>query len=193
MQYAVILGFLVNFWGNYVYLRDTLKGKTKPNRVSHFLWTLSGMIAFFASVAQGAGWAALPVFVTGSWALITLLASFWNPQAYWRTCPLDWVCGALSLGALVAWHVTQNANWALVLAILSDGLAALPTMVKAWTHPYTETPESYATGAFNAFTSFLAAKLWTFGELAFPTYYFLSCLLIFSVIMIRRASLKEEA
>jgi len=53
---------------------------------------------------------------------------------------------------------------------MSDGLAAVPTLVKAWTHPETETGIPYSTGLFNALTGFAAIPVWVFSQFAFPVY-----------------------
>ncbi|KKT58129.1 MAG: hypothetical protein UW52_C0064G0012 [Candidatus Gottesmanbacteria bacterium GW2011_GWA1_44_24b] len=36
------------------YVRDTLRGKTKPERASWFIWATLGAIAFFSQLAKGA-------------------------------------------------------------------------------------------------------------------------------------------
>jgi hypothetical protein len=51
----VILGIIVGFIGSLSYLIDTIKGKTKPNRVTWFLWALAPLIAFTAEIKQGVG------------------------------------------------------------------------------------------------------------------------------------------
>ncbi|HYA77102.1 MAG TPA: hypothetical protein VEF91_00125 [Verrucomicrobiae bacterium] len=71
---------------------------------------------------------------------------------------------------MVLWYVTKNPNVAIAFAIASDGLAAIPTLTKAWCHPETESAWPYIVGVFNALTSFGAATMWTFSDYAFPLY-----------------------
>jgi hypothetical protein len=40
--------------------------------------------------------------------------------------------------ALILWWITKEPNIAIMLAILSDILAAIPTLVKTWKFPETE-------------------------------------------------------
>jgi hypothetical protein len=71
---------------------------------------------------------------------------------------------------------------AIVFAIASDASAAIPTLIKAWKHPETETVDVYTTGLFNALTSFAAIKVYGFSAYAFPTYLVvINSFLIFSV------------
>lgn len=170
LQYFVFLGAAVNIGGAFFYIRDTLHGKTKPNRVTWLFWSLAPLIAAAAAFSDGVGWAVLPVFMAGFGPLLIFIASFVNPNSYWKLGPLDYGCGALSLLALALWGITKEPNIAIAFAIASDGLAAVPTLIKSWNHPETESAVAYTTGLFNSLTSFAAIKLWGFSELAFPIY-----------------------
>lgn len=54
-QNFVILGVTIGFAGNLTYIKSTLEGKTRPNRVSWFMWTLAPYIAFAAQLHEGVG------------------------------------------------------------------------------------------------------------------------------------------
>ncbi len=170
MEYLVVLGAFVNLGGASIYVWDTLKGRSQPNRVSFFLWALAPMIAVVAALVQGVTWAVLPGFIAGFGPLLVLLASFRNKNAIWKLGPFDWACGALSLAALLLWLITKNPNIAILFAILSDGAACVPTLKKGWTHPESETIWLYVTGIFSATTGILVAKNMGFSEIAFPVY-----------------------
>jgi hypothetical protein len=66
---------------------------------------------------------------------------------------------------------------------VSDALAAVPTLTKAWHNPETESAWPFIIGVFSPLTSFLAATTWAFSELAFPTYLIvINILLVFSML-----------
>jgi hypothetical protein len=80
------------------------------------------------------------------------------------------------------WYVTQNPNVAIVFAIISDALAAIPTIRKAWRNPQTEFRWPFVVGVFSPLTSFLVATNLAFSEIAFPAYLVaINILLVFSV------------
>ena len=177
----MLAGAAMNATGSLRYIRDTLKGTTKPNRVTYFMWAIAPLIATAASVSRGVTWAAVPVFMSGFCPLMVFLSSFANRDAYWKLGPLDYICGVFSALALILWVVTQQPTIAIVLAIASDGLAAVPTLIKAWSFPETETGISYVLAFLSASTSFAAVQRWTFIECGFPLYLIiLSALLSFS-------------
>jgi hypothetical protein len=170
LQYLVIIGAIVNLVGAASYIKETLRGKTKPNRISWLFWTISPLIATAAALVNGVRWAALPVFVSGFGPLLVLLASFVNKKSYWKLEKFDYACGIFSGMALVLWFITKEPTVAIAFAIASDGFAAIPTLIKLWKYPETETANAYVAGLFSSLTSFAAVGIWSFSSVAFPVY-----------------------
>lgn len=168
--YLVFLGALVQIAGIYVYIKQTLKGETKPNRVTWLMWSIAPLIGTAAAISDGVGLAILPVFMSGFAPLLVFIASFKNKKAYWKLERFDYICGALSILALILWAISKQPIIAIIFSIAADLFAAVPTFVKSWKHPQTESVEAYSTGIFNALTSFFALKTFAFSELAFPIY-----------------------
>jgi hypothetical protein len=182
IQYLVLLGAAINIWGAVVYIRDTLKGETKPNRVTWLMWGVAPLIGVTAAFVEGARWVLLPALTTGLCPLIVFAVSFVNPNAYWKLTKFDYICGALSIAALVGWAVTSEPLVAVALAILADFFAGVPTFIKAWQYPETETGFAYTTAFFAMLTSFAALQTWTFAEYGFPGYLvFANLLLMFAI------------
>lgn len=182
LQYLVFLGAAVNLTVTSLYIREMVRGNTKPNRVSYLLWTLAPFIGTAAALADGARWAVLPVFISGFAPLMVLVASYANPKAYWKLETFDYLCGACSLLALVLWGITKEPLIALMLAILSDGFALIPTLIKSWRYPETEYGLSYVGSIFSGLTAFFAIQSWVISEYAFPMYIvFANSLLCFAI------------
>jgi len=170
MQYLVFLGAVIQIIGIWAYIRDMLRGRTKPNRITWLGWATSPLIATAAALSSGAGWSVLPTFMTGLLPLIVFTLSFFVKKAYWKLGHFDYLCGVFSVLALASWYLTSNPAIAVVFAILADGSAALPTLVKAWKHPETETPLVYFLGVVAVLTTFAAVSSVNFASLGFPVY-----------------------
>ncbi len=168
------------------YIRETVQGKTKPNRVTWLLWSIAPLIGSAAAFSDGVRLATLPVLITGVVPLIVLVASFVNKESYWKLEKTDYVCGLFSVLALVLWRVTDDPVVAITFAIVSDALAALPTVVKSWRFPETESIEVYVTAIFGNATSFFVLKTGDFSEIAFPIYLVSINLLIFFALYRKR-------
>lgn len=191
-KYLVLFGVALQFVGVFSYIRSILRGETKPNKVTWFMWSVAPLIATVAALNKGVEWAAIPVFMSGFGPFLIFIGSFFNPQAYWKLGVFDYLCGVFSLLALVLWWITKESNIAIALAIMSDGAAALPTLKKAWAHPESETAAPFVTGLFGAFTGIITIPVWVFPQYAFPAYLMcMNTLLIFSIC--RKKMFKSHA
>jgi len=108
LQYIVLLGAVANLAGGFVYIKATLRGETKPNRVTWLIWSVAPLIATVAGLSDGVRWAVLPVFMSGFVPLLVFIVSFVNPKSYWKLEKFDYICGACSILALVLWGITKE-------------------------------------------------------------------------------------
>jgi len=181
-QYMVLLWVVAQLYGIFFYIKATIKGETKPNRVSWLMRSIAPLIASGAALSDGVRRAALPVFMSGFWPLLIFLSTFVNRKSYRKLEKFDYICGACSILALVLRWITKEPMVAIWFAIASDGFAAVPTIIKSLKHPHTESAIAYTTWLFNALTSFFAMRTFGAAELAFPIYLvFVDSLLMFSV------------
>ncbi|HSW98342.1 MAG TPA: hypothetical protein VLF71_00735 [Candidatus Saccharimonadales bacterium] len=176
----------VNLVGCISYAKDTLAGRTKPNRVGWGLWAAAPLIAFAAELSQGVGWQSLITLSSGLGPLMVLTISFATKKAYWKLRPFDWFCGGLSLIALVLWAVTGKGDVAILFSICADVFACLPTLTKAYHHPETERALTFWFGVVGTAISLLTIAHWTFANYAFPVYLLVANVVLASVIDIRR-------
>jgi len=187
----VFLGAAIFFFGSIGYFVDTIKGKVKPNRVTWFIWSLAPLIAFIAQLKQGVGiHQALLTFMVGFIPLIIFIASFVNKKAYWKIGKLDIICGVLSLVGLFLWYITGTGIIAIFFAILADGLAAFPTVIKSFKFPETENWILYFANAISAGITLLTIKIWNPETFAFPLYILLLTLLLSVLIKFKIGKLK---
>ena len=179
-QYLVLVGVAVQTIGIANYIKEILWGNTKPNKVTWLMWSVAPLIATFAAFSDGVRWSVLPVFMSGFGPLLVFIAYFLNPNAYWKLERFDYLCGICSVLALILWWITKDPNIAIAFAIASDGFASVPTLIKLWKYPKTETVSPFTAGLFSALTSFVAIKMWGFSAYAFPAYLvMINILLIF--------------
>lgn len=181
----IIIGTLIGAAGSVAYLVDTVKGKIKPNRVSFLLWSIAPFIAFFAQIKQGVGLEALMTFSTGFQPLMIFIASFVNKQAEWKLTRFDLLCGILSLMGLVLWMITRVGNVAIFFSIVADGLAAIPTIVKACKYPDTEIAWPWIATSFGVILTLLTLSTFTFANSGFIFYILVVDTLIFALVQFR--------
>ena len=181
----IIVGTLIGASGSVAYIINTVKGKVKPNRVTFLLWSVVPFIAFSAQIKQGVGLEALMTFSTGFSPLIVFIASFVNKKAVWKLTMFDLTCGVLSLLGLVLWMITKVGNVAIFFSIVADGLAAIPTIVKAYKYPDTEIAWPWIATVVGVVLTLLTLSTFTFANCGFILYILVVNTLIFTLVQFR--------
>ena len=164
----VIISTLLMVWGGYAYFRDTLAGRTKPNRVSWFLWAFAPLVSLSAAFSVNADiWASVRVLVGGVVPGVIFLGSFFNRKSYWQLTWFDWICGGLSLTALLFWQLASSPLIAVLLATAANTFASIPTFIKAWNFPETETRLIFINSFLSAVLIIPAIPVWNIANSAF--------------------------
>lgn len=189
-QNFVFVGIALNVLGLSSYLIDTVKGKIQPNKVSWALWSIAPLVAFWAQTKQGVGIQSLMTLSVGLFPLIIFLGSFVNKKAYWKLNKFDLSCGALSLIGLVIWQITQVGNIAIIFSIMADGLAYVPTIVKAYKFPDSESGWPWLAISSNGLFTVLTIKNWNFVNFSFPLYFLFANLVVFVVAQFKVGRIK---
>ena len=157
------------------------------------MWSIAPFLATAAAISDGVGLAVIPVFMSGFSPFLILTTSFFYKRAYWKHTSFDYLCGVLSGLALTLWYITSNPDIAIVFAIVSDALAAVPTLIKAWRNPKTESVWPYLIGIFSPISGLVVAVTWGFSELAFPVYLVVINFLLFSTVIRKNSDTKKVA
>lgn len=171
-EYFAVIGAFIASAGGFYYLYETIKGKTKPNRITWLLWGLFPMIVFVAQRAQGVEGLSWVTFVAGFTPFLVFSASFFNKKAYWKSQQRDYYLMAAGFIGILLWFITDNANLAILFALFADLCAAIPTVIKCYTHPETESWVAYGISSFGFGLGLLSVQLFNFENMAFVIYLF---------------------
>lgn len=180
---------LINLIGSITYAIETLRGRTKPNRITWLLWSLIPSVAFLIEISDGKSLLiSLATLSTALGPFLVLLASFANKHAYWRITKFDIVCGLASVVAFsffLSWKLTGAGASiiALGLSILADFLAGLPTLIKAYKFPETEHYSAYLLGTIAMVITLLTISNWTFINYGFPGFILMSNLATLTLVI----------
>lgn len=171
VHWLVVLSVCISITGSIAYIRDTIKGTTKPNKVSYFVWALAPLLGTGAALDAGADfWATVRVFISGLVPFATLMVSFFNPQSYWKLSIFDWLCGAFALIALGFWLLAGSPVIAVLLLAIADGFALIPTLIKTWRYPETETGYAFVAGLIAVLLVLPSIPVWNIENSAFQIY-----------------------
>lgn len=151
-----------------IYIRAILRGETKPNRASFFIWTLTGLLLLESYHAAGADetlWVAWVYFIG---PLIIWLLSLKHGVGGWS--PLDRVCLTLALLSAVLRLSVASPEAALGFNIFIDVLAAIPTLKKSWLKPEEEDLPAWGFAASGSFLNLFALTSFAPAIVAYPLY-----------------------
>jgi hypothetical protein len=170
-HWLVIVSAVLSLSGAFAYIRDMLKGKSTPNLVTWGLWAFAPLIATGAALSADADpWATVRIFMTGFGPILIFFTALFISKSYWKLSSFDYACGAFSIIALVAWLIADSPVLAILLAAVADLFATLPTIIKAWKYPETETFYTYFIGLFTASIVMPAIPIWNIENSAFQIY-----------------------
>jgi len=182
-HWLVLLSAIISLSGAFAYIRDMFRGKTKPNLVTWGLWGFAPLIATGAALTANAdGWTTVRIFMSGFGPLLVFLFAFIVRQGYWKLSKFDYICGILSLIALGAWLLADPVL-AILLAAIADLFATLPTILKAWKFPESETLYTYFVGLFTAIIVIPAIPVWNIENSAFQIYLIVANTTLFFVVL----------
>jgi hypothetical protein len=166
----------------------TIRGTVQPNKITWFLWGAFPMVAFVAQSTQGVNFIAWATFVAGLYFLIVLAATL-NPKAYWQPTRRDYLCMVIAIIGIVLWAATDIPNLAIVFALLAALAAGIPTIIKVYQYPDSESWGAYAVSTLGFSLALLAVSVWTFENYAFVSYLLLANLLLALLSLPRRCTL----
>lgn len=138
-----IVAALLAVGGNLPYLRDILRGRVQPHPFTWLVWTIVSCVIFFGQVAKGAGIGALPTAASEIFTVIIFIFSL--RYGFKKVTTTDKVFLAVALLGIVPWVLTKDPTVSVVIVVLIDLTATLPTIRKMWRHPETEVPLLYGT------------------------------------------------
>lgn len=183
-HWLVLLSVAISMTGAVAYIRDMVRGKSKPNLVTWGLWAFAPLIATGAALSAHADvWATVRIFISGFGPLLVFVSAFVVSQSYWKLSVFDYACGALAIMALIAWLLADSPISAILLAAIADLFATLPTIIKAWKYPETETMYTYFVGLFTASIVIPAIPVWNIENSAFQIYLLVANMALFFVVL----------
>jgi len=171
------------------YVRDTLRGKTKPERASWFIWATLGAIAFFSQLAKGATdslWlSGLGTFYS---ILIFLLSVRYGVGGFTKR---DIVALCVAGIGLLLWSITKEAAIALFLVIIVDSAGAILTIIKSYEKPESETLITWVLDGTAGLLSALSVGSLNIILLAYPLYICLANFATVAAILVGEKHLKN--
>jgi hypothetical protein len=173
------------------YLRDVLRGRTRPHRGTWCIWSVLGVTAFFSQWADGAGWSLLMAGVQAATVTLTFLLSISRGTGRLGSADLVLIgLAAAGVGCGIAWSRPLIATACVVLADLAGAALMLP---KTWRDPHSETLSTFLLASAAGALSLVAVGAVQLDLVLYPAYFAVVNAALAIVIIGRRAGLADAA
>lgn len=168
-----ILSSIVLIIGGVPYLRDIHNKKVHPHILSWIGWSFITALGGSAMLASGSHWVVALLFANTLLCFAIAGYSIIRKVGVWSTSVYDFLFFGLGILGLILWQVTGSPIIALVLAIIADLSFGLPTIIKTYKSPESETYFAWLASTASGFLSLLAIESFNFSEVAYPAYLFI--------------------
>lgn len=183
-----IVAGLIGLLGYLPYIITTLKGKTKPNRATWWVWGLLGIIQLVTYYYSESS------FDSAIWLLacytlcqiIMALLSIRFGEGGWDK--LDKLCFTGVIFSIVLWRIFNSASITLLFTIAIDIFGAVPTVVKSYYEPEKESSFSWTIFLIANSLNLIAIGSWSLRSI-YPFYLF--CLSLTLAILLNRSKILD--
>lgn len=181
--FLLVVSVMITVTSVIPYIRDILRGTTKPNIASWITWTLLTLVATIAEFAAGeyttAIFTSAAVFET---LLIVILGLKYGYAKYSR---FDGICQIGALSGFVFWFLFNTPAAAVIAVVTIDLIGALPTVRHSWINPGEETWLTFAMAGIGGLLAIFALTAYNWTSLTYAVYIVLINALITYVIIYR--------
>ncbi len=158
------------------YIRDTLRGRTRPNRATWWIYTVVGGIGTASTFMAGARWTLVVPAIYAVVSLAVALIAIRRGEGGWST--LDKWCLGTAAASVVVWIATGDPLLAVVMNSAADVAGSVPTMRKAWREPQRENLVGWALFLAANTLTLIELPAWTIAQALYPGALFFCSLVI---------------
>lgn len=187
----LFISAILRLSGGLAYLRAILLNKAKPNPLTWLLWSLTPLISLVVALLVDEKDALLVTAALALSPFLVFVTALIKAPRSLKFDALNLTCTGLALFGLVLWRLSQQANLAILLAILADLVSSLPTLIKAHKHPESEYPPTYILSAVAMILALLTLPRWNFTNAAFLIYVLVLNLIIANLSILGRLKLRR--
>ncbi len=167
------------------YIRDILRGKTKPHAFSWLVWSLLAYIVGIAQLTNGGGLGSLVALTTATIALYIAFAA-WTKHRQLITRS-DWFYFVAALLAIPIWLLTDNPLFSIILVSAIDLAAFIPTFRKSYHLPYSETLSQSYLSTLKHILTIVAQQQYSWVTILFPLSLAITTAIFTAMLVVRRA------
>jgi len=190
----VVLGVVagvIAFLAYIVYIVSIFRGRSKPNRVTWWIWAFMGLVLALSYQFSGAVntiWVPYVEFL-GPFSIALLSIKYGEGGLTNKTDLFSFLGAVISI---ILWIIFDNPVIALVTSLAVDSFAIIPTIKKSYLRPEGEDFWAwFGTGLADSLNMFAGEKF-TFAILVYPIYMLVSDLIIIFILLLKKKDIMRD-
>lgn len=173
------------------YVRDILRGTTRPHRGTWLVWSVLGATAFASQLADGASWSLAMVGVQAVSITLVLLLSIRRGTGGVGRYDLT-LMAAAGLG-VAGWLLADDPAFATAFVVAADSAGVALMLPKTWRDPWSETFSTYALASASGVLGAFAVGALDASLVLYPAYFAVANGTTAALIAARRRALSRPA
>jgi hypothetical protein len=190
---APILGLLSGVVGiadTIPYVRDTIRGSTKPHRGTWLIWGVLAIIVCLSQRADGASWSL--IMAAAQAVLTSLIFVLAVRRGEGGLTPTDMVMITLACGGVIGWIIADEPVIATACVVAADLIGVAMMVPKTYHDPGSETLATFGLASVSGALAAGAVGVPDLSLLAYPAYYCLANGAMAALIRYRRRLLASR-
>jgi hypothetical protein len=187
-QAAPFLGVLAGLIGvadTLPYIRDTLRGTTRPHRGTWLIWGVLGVVVCLSQRADGASWSLVMAGTQAVLTVLTFLLAIRRGEG--GVSRIDALMIAVAAGGVTGWILADEPLVATICVVAADSVGVALMVPKTYRDPDSETLITFALASLCGILAAAAVATPDASLLLYPAYYCLANAFVALLIVRRRA------
>ena len=164
-----VLAVLAGLADTIPYVRDTLRGATRPHRGTWLIWSLLATLVCFSQRADGASWSLLGAAAQAILTSLIFILAIRRGEG--GVSARDRVVIAIAACGVLGWIVADEPIVATACVVAADFVAALLMIPKTYRDPGSETLATYALASLSGLLAAGAVGTPDLALLLYPVYF----------------------
>jgi hypothetical protein len=166
---AALLAALLAVIDTVPYVRDILRGTTRPQRATWLIWSVLGVAAFAAQAASGPNWSL--VMIGSEACVMVLIFVLAIPHGEGGLRPIDLTMLCLAGLGLVGWAIVDEPVVATMFVVVADAIGLGLMVPKTVRDPRSETLSTFVLASVSGVLGAIAVGRLDQALLLYPVYY----------------------
>jgi hypothetical protein len=188
---AGLLAGIVSIVDPIPYIRDVRRGLTRPHRGTWLIWSVLGVTAFWANLADGGTWSLAMIGVQALTMSVVFLLSLRYGVGGVSRAELALI--ALAGAGVLGWALSSHPVVATAFVVAADLIGVALMLPKTWRDPHSETLSTFALASLAGVLSAIAVGALDPGLLLYPAYFACANGGVAALIVLRRAERRRPA